>query len=264
MKWVESVYRFFSERLKILYGKKYTTLAGALTYFFWMSLLPFCFLLTALFGASVQRVEWLLKAEIFQGVRDFLYYVFEHARNSSGGINLFLGITAFWSASNFFYQLRHCGEMVYGVTRTPSGWKNRLYAMAATLATMIFVALLSSLAIALEVGMKALLSEFYSKLLSYLLLFLFFWALCILLNKYLTPVRLPLKSMAQGSFLTAALWIGVLFSFIVYLKFANQEKLYGKLAAVIVFLLLSYAMAICLVAGIVYNEQKNVRRLNSL
>ena len=109
MKWVESVYRFFSERLKILYGKKYTTLAGALTYFFWMSLLPFCFLLTALFGASVQRVEWLLKAEIFQGVRDFLYYVFEHARNSSGGINLFLGITAFWSASNFFYQLRHCG-----------------------------------------------------------------------------------------------------------------------------------------------------------
>ena len=58
-----------------------------------------------------------------------------------------------------------------------------------------------------------------------------------------------------GVFLTVTLWIIFAVGFSFYLKFANPQRLYGAIAAVIVFLLWCYLMVNSLVIGIIYNRK---------
>ena len=79
------------------------------------------------------------------------------------------------------------------------------------------------------------------------------FAVILVLNLFACPYKLKLFDAVPGSLLTTALWLVFLIGFSVYTQFANPEKLYGRIASLIIFLVWCYAMMSCFVIGIIYN-----------
>ncbi len=87
----------------------------------------------------------------------------------------------------------------------------------------------------------------------------------VMLNIIACPYRMNFDDAVTGSLLTTALWLVFAVGFGIYTQFANPERLYGKIAAVIIFLLWSYAMMSCFVIGMINNgsyvRKKQLKKL---
>lgn len=232
----------------------YSTVAGTLVFFLILSLVPFVFWLTLLFGSSFLEVP-LQSSGLFGWAEELLSFLRENASYAGGGVSLVFLATTLWSSSAFFYHLRKSGEMLYETRRTKHGWKVRLSAILLTLAVLLFFAAAGSLLFAAGV-----LARFLSPWISYpafyaLLLALGFFGAWIL-NAYVCPYRLKPSETALGSFFTALLWLAASAVFSVYLHFGNKQRLYGALAFLFVFLLWLYWMMLCFVAGVIFNRAR--------
>ncbi len=237
---------------KTLAYHRYSTVAGTLVFFLILSLVPFVFWLTLLFGSTFLEVP-LEKSGLFGWAGDFLAFLRENAAYAGGGVSLVFLATTLWSSSAFFYHLRKSGEILYGMRRTAHGWKVRLSAIFLTLAVLLFFALAGTLLFAASV-----VSRFLPPFISYpafyaLLLALGFFGAWIL-NGYICPYKIKPSRTALGSFLTAIAWLAASAVFSVYLHFGNKEKLYGALAFLFFFLLWLYWMMLCFVAGVIFNR----------
>lgn len=237
---------------------RYSTVAGTLVFFLILSLVPFVFWLTLLFGSRLLEVP-LERIGLFDWAEELLSVLRENAAYAGGGVSLVFLVTTLWSSSAFFYHLRKSGEILYDARRTRSGWKVRLSALLLTLAVLLFFALAGTLLFA-----AGILSRFLPPWISYpafysLLLALGFFGAWIL-NGYVCPYRLKPSETALGSFLTALAWLVASAAFSVYLHFGNKERLYGALALLFIFLLWLYWMMLCFVAGVVFNRVRLGRR----
>jgi membrane protein len=233
--------------------KKYTTMAGALVFFLLMSLVPFTFLATLFFGKRLAASEELLDLPVFTDVKDWLVFFRDNAVRSSSGATFFLAVTSLWSASTFFYQLRRCGEIIYGERRR-GGWKVRLSAVLLTLLTM---ALLTAFA-GIYVFAVYLFRKYFPAVLaeanSFLFLLVLAFFTCWALNAYSAPRRIKPKEGVKGSVITSLLWGVAVIFFSLWLRFSRMEQLYGAMTALIVFLLWAYIMMVCFIVGVIYNE----------
>lgn len=124
------LYRKVKEWYGLFVQKKYTTLAGALVFFLILSAVPFSFWVTMLFGKFLVGAEEVFRPELYGEIGEVLSFLRKNAEEASDGATLFLGITSLYSASNFFYHLRRCGEIVYGAPRRRRGWAVRLSALS--------------------------------------------------------------------------------------------------------------------------------------
>ena len=239
---------------RILVAHKYTTVAGTLVFFLVISVVPFFFWLTLLFGSLPAAGVELADLEIFGWAKETLVFLRDSAAEASKGAGIFLLATTLWSATGFFYHLRRSGEILYGCDRH-RGWKVRLSALAVTLAVLIFFAAAGLLIFAGVVGVRFLPAWVGYPALFLLLAVLGFFAAWIL-NAYVCPYRVRPSDTVWGSALTAALWLAAAAVFSVYLKFSSAEKLYGALSVVIAALLFLYWMMTCLTAGIIYNRHR--------
>ena len=77
-----------------------------------------------------------------------------------------------------------------------------------------------------------------------------------MLNGYICPYRCKPYDTLLGSLLTAAAWLLASGAFTVYLRFTNQERLYGALSLLVIFFLWLYWMMICFTAGVVFNRHR--------
>lgn len=245
--WVRARYRVLSD-------KKYTTIAGTLVFFLVLSVVPFAFWLTLLFGKFLAGTEEVLDLEIFSQVRELLLFVQENARAASASASFVLALTSLYSASNFFYHLRASGEIVYGCAREKRGWRSRLAALLLMLATMAAIVLFLALFVGMVYLFRRFLPSFAADLGGYFLLFSLAFGISVVLNLYLCPYRLYVRETIGGSLITTALWAAASVGFSVYLHFSRMDKLYGAVTAVVVFLLWVYVMMVCFVVGVVYNE----------
>lgn len=236
-------------------GYRATTIAGTLVFFLIMSLVPFLFWLTLLFGGAEGLFEKVMELELFGWARDLLTFLRDNAQGATAGASVFLIATTLWSSSAFFYHLRRSGEMIYHERRAGKGWKVRAAAIAMTFAVLVFFALSGSALVFIS-----LLTRPLARPLAYLIVYAALLALGFLaawlLNVYVCPYSHRAGNLALGSFLTALAWLVASGAFSVYLNFGNQEKLYGALALVIVFLLWLYWLMICFVAGVIYNKHR--------
>ena len=241
-------YRTFAEH-------RATTIAGTLVFFLIMSLVPFLFWLTLLFGEMHTVLDKLLELDLFGWARDLLFFLRNNAEGATAGASIFLIATTLWSSSAFFYHLRRSGEIIYAELRPGKGWRVRLAAIGMTFAVLLFFAVAGGALV-----LVSLITKQFSRWISYpilyavLLVFGFFAAW--ILNIYVCPHRHCARQVALGSFLTSLAWLAASAVFSVYLSFGNKEKLYGALALVIVFLLWLYWLMICFVAGVIFNKQK--------
>ena len=240
---------------RVFMAHRATTIAGTLVFFLIMSLVPFLFWLTLLFGGSDGLLDKLMALHLFGWARDLLLFLRDNAQGATAGAGLFLLATTLWSSSAFFYHLRRSGEIVYMESRVRKGWKVRLAAIGMTFAVLLFFAAAGGALVALS-----FLLRFLPRLAAYFalygaLLVLGFFA-AWLLNLYVCPYAHRARRLALGSFFTSLAWLAASAVFSVYLTFGSREKLYGAFALVIVFFLWLYWLMICFVAGVIFNKYR--------
>lgn len=251
---IRRAWQWIALRYGVLAEKKYTTIAGTLVFFLILSVVPFAFWLTLLFGKFLVGTEEVLDLEIFSQVRELLLFVQENARAASAGASVVLAVTSLYSASNFFYHLRASGEIIYGCVRKKSGWRSRLAALLLMLATMAVLVAFLAVFVGMVYLLRRFLPVFVADLGGYILLFSLAFGVSAVLNLYLCPYRLHFREAVKGSLITTGFWAAASVGFSIYLHFSRIDKLYGAVTAVIVFLLWAYIMMVCFVVGVVYNE----------
>lgn len=242
-----------SEGLHALSAHRCTTIAGMLAFFFVLSLAPFLFWLTLLFGRNVTDPSILSGLPLFDWAHDLLVIFSENAADAGHGAGVvFLAVTL-WSSTGFFYHLRRSGEILYGCRRKKHGWKVRLSALALTFALLVYFAAAGAAFVAFGFVARAL-PAWLGEGIRYLIVFTVGFFAAWLLNAYICPYRCKPSETARGSLFTAAMWLLASALFSLYLTFGNKEKLYGALALLVVFLLWLYWMMICFTAGAVFNR----------
>ncbi len=260
MKRIVRLYKKIRGMYEILARKRYTTVAGMLVFFLLLSVVPFSFWVTLLFGKFLAGSEKVFSGEIYEGFGEVLEFLKRNAEEASGGATFFLGATTLYSASNFFYHLRQCGEIVYGVPREKRGWTVRLSALAATILTTLLLTAFWGVFLGMVWVFNKIFPVLLARMSSFFLSCAIEFLTCLALNRYLCPFRLRWKDCVAGSLATTFLWGAALSLFSVFIRFGSVKKLYGAMTTVVVTLLWTYYMTICFVVGVVVNERRQTKK----
>ena len=244
MRKVLQLFRYFSD-------KRFSTIAGTLVYFLLMSIAPFILWLTLVCGNV--DIERFISHELFDSVSPFLRYLKSSAESAAGGAGIIFLLTTLYSSTNFFYHLRRSGELIYNSSRVTGGLKLRLASVVLIFAAIFLFAVLGGVLVVGSRILDRLLPFYLSDLVLCTFLTASAFAVILVLNLFACPYKLKLFDAVPGSLLTTALWLVFLIGFSVYTQFANPEKLYGRIASLIIFLVWCYAMMSCFVIGIIYN-----------
>lgn len=236
-----------------LSSKKYTTIAGTFSFFLIMSLVPFVFWLTLLFGNFDWNYDKIFDLAVFAGIRNVLQYFLDAARGATAGASVILAVTALYSSTNLFYHMRRCGEIVYDYRRRKSGVLVRFSALVLMFVVMLL--LFAEVGIFLFFGgvVRKMFHTVFAQIAVYALLAALAFIQVLILNLYICPYRVGIRDVAWGSLLTVLMGGIASFGFSLYLNFGNMEQLYGTITLLIVFLLWVYLIMICFVSGIVFN-----------
>lgn len=244
-------FRYYSD-------KRFSTIAGTLVYFLLMSIAPFMLWLTLVVGNV--NVEGILSHEVFESVSPVLRLLKHSAESAASGAGIVLLVTSLYSSTNFFYHLRRSGEIIYDCPRVKGGFKLRLFSLLMITSAIILVACVAGISVAGSNFLDRFMPLYVSDLISSVFLLSLVLATAIVLNIIACPYKMKVNEAITGSLLTTALWLIFIIGFGVYAQFANPERLYGKIAAIIVFLLWCYAMMSCFVIGMIKNGSVKSRR----
>ena len=237
--------------VKFYSDKKFSTIAGTLVYFLLISIAPFTLWLTLVFGNI--DAERFLSHEIFDSVSPVLRYMKQSAESAVSGAGIIFLLTSLYSSTNFFYHLRRSGEIIYGSKRVKGGIKLRIVSLLMMLVTIVLVALTAAISVVGTKLLTLILPELLSNVISLIFITALAFAVALVLNLIACPYKLKISQSITGSLLTTALWLLFLVGFGVYAQYANPERLYGKIASLIIFLLWCYVMMSCFVIGMIKN-----------
>lgn len=265
-----NAYQGVKKTIKYYTDKRFSTIAGTLVYFFLMSITPFLLWLTLVFGnVDVSR---FLNHRLLEGASPVLRYLKSSAEAAAGnsdgtarfgdiafnGAGIVFLATSLYSSSNFFYHLRRSGEIVYESQSLKGGIKLRLLSVALIGAALLMIALVAGVSVVGTTFMEMLLPAEISDAISLVFITALMFGTAVVMNIFACPKKISLFDAACGSLLTTALWLVAGTGFGIYMGFASPEKLYGKIASLIVFLLWCYVMMCCFVIGMI-NNRRHVR-----
>lgn len=241
--------------------------AAQLAYYFLLALFPLLLFLTSVIGL-VMGSETGLRESLFNYLGKVLpasasqlvsTTVFE-VTNASGGGKIAFGIlAALWAASNGMGAITEALNIAYDVEESRAWWKQRLTAIALTIALSLLI--ISALLLILYGGRIADyvaasygLGESFAiawKVLQWPIV-LVFVLLAFALIYYFAPDVRNQKWIwiTPGAVLGVGLWLLVSFSFRLYLHFFDSySKTYGALGAVIVLMLWLYLTGAAILIG---------------
>jgi len=247
------------DTIKFFSNKQFSTIAGTLVYFLLMSIAPFTLWLTLVLGNV--NVDRFLSNELFVRVSPFLRYLKSSAESAASGAGIILLVTTLYSSTNFFYHLRRSGELIYGSSLRKSGIRLRLASLLLIFSTFFLTAIIAAAMVAGTWFLELFLPYYIADVISYTFITAVAFAAALVLNLFACPYKIKAQEAVSGSLLTVALWLICLIGFTVYLQFANPERLYGKIASLIIFLLWCYVMMSCFVIGVIYNGSFKRRRV---
>src|SRR5262245_5650921 len=240
-----------------------TTLAAALSYYFFFALFPFVLFLLALitFLPGVEGLQnWLLQwtaqvvpAQAYDTLAGVINGLLSQPR---GGILSLGAVLALWSASSAFAGLMSALNVAYGVRERRPWWKVRLLAIGLTVALSFFMIL----AFVLAVGSGPLavwLAGFLGPLGALALLLLNWLAVLAAITlviasvyHFCPDVDFPWRWFSPGSVLFTLGFGGTTMAFSYYVaRFGSFDKTYGSLGAVIILLLWMYLLALFVLLG---------------
>ncbi len=241
--------------------KRLTTVAGSWVFYFLLAVVPLTFLLVTAFGVFGVDISLGLVNNLPEEFKVAGTALVETATNASKGITVFFAITVALSCSSLLNQMSKDGDSIYGVRSVRKrGIFRRLWALLA-LGVLFLIFLGSALSVAFGTAIfQRLAQNGINKILATVLLFcfviLFTYVIIILLNKFISPVKLRFSTVATGGLVSLAVIVLGTIGFIIYLRsFANYNAFYGSLATVVVFLLWTYIIMLGLVLGAIINMQ---------
>ena len=246
-----SIFKYFSD-------KRFSTIAGTLVYFLLMSIAPFILWLTLVCGNV--NIERFLSHELFSAVSPFLRYLKSSAESAASGAGIIFLVTTLYSSTNFFYHLRRSGEIIYNSQRVKGGIRLRLASLLLIFSAFLVMAVRAAMSVTGSWILDRFLPFYIADIITYSVITAAAFTAALILNIFACPYKLKASEAVPGSLLTTALWLIFIVGFNVYTVFANPEKLYGKIAALIIFLLWCYIMMSSFVIGIIYNGMFKTKR----
>lgn len=241
--------------------KRLTTVAGAWVFFFLTSVVPLAFLLVTAFGVFGVSLTHDLASRLPEEFRTAGEVIASTAERASKGTTVLFVGSVILSCTTLLNQMSKDGDCLYGVrAKHKRGLFRRAWAFVA-LATLFVLFL--ALAFLFSFGgnlIKSALNLTNNKLfltiVAFFLVITFGYFVIIVLNKFISPVRLKFNEVWLGSL--SSLFIIVLgtIGYILYLRFFNSyNAFYGSLAAIVVFLLWAYIIMLGLVLGVIINTR---------
>jgi membrane protein len=239
-----------------------TTVAGAWVFFFLTSVVPIAFLIVTAFGVFGVSVTQDLISRLpieFRAAGEVIATTAERA--SKGATVLFIG-SVILSCTTLLNQMSKDGDAIYGVNaKHKRGLFRRAWAFAAlavlflTFLALAFVFAFGSALIRTKLYFRG--NKTYVTIAAFTLIILFGFLVIMALNKFISPIRLKIKDVWLGSFVSLFIIVIGTIGFILYLRFFNAyNAFYGSLAAIIVFLLWAYILMIGLVFGVIVNSKR--------
>ena len=241
--------------------------AAQLAYYFLLALFPLLLFLTSVIGL-VMGTDTGLRESLFNYLGKVLpssasqlvsTTVFEVTSASGGGKIVFGILAALWAASNGMGAITQSLNIAYDVEETRPWWKQRLTAVALTVALAVLI--LSALLLVLYGGRIADyvagnygLGEMFTigwKILQWPIVLAFVLTAFALIYYFAPDVRdQKWIWVTPGAVLGVGLWLLVSFSFRLYLHFFDSySKTYGALGAVIVLMLWLYLTGAAILIG---------------
>lgn len=255
--------------LKDLKEKRLTTVAGAWVYYFLAAVIPIAFLLVTAFGIFGVNLSVELVSRLPEEFRPAGQAIATAAENASKGVTVFFVITVIFSCTTFLNQMSKDGDFIYGIrSKIKRGIMRRVMAILA-LATLFALFLGAAFLFAFGnmlffAAEKSMRSGLLFTVLAFLTVILFGYAVIVLLNRFISPIKLRLSDCSVGAFLSLSVVVLGTIGLTVYLRyFNNYNAFYGSLAAVLIFLLWAYISMLGLVSGVILNMRlfkNNVRK----
>lgn len=260
--------------LRNFYRHDTLTYAGALAFFFLLSLFPLLILLASalayvpapnLFQQIVELMELIVPAKAMGRVETVLAGILR----KDPGLLSFGILASVWVASAGFEAVINGLNRVYEVAKPRPYWRKRLVALGLTLLIggMTMVAVLAGL---LGPFVRSLLPGILGRdallvaLWPYLqwVTVLLFLALSIQILYFVGPNRRQsFREQTPGAFLAVGVWIGISLLLDSYLRnFASYNQFYGVMEAVIALLVWFYLTALALLLGAEWNAEILWRR----
>ena len=231
--------------------KKFSTIAGTLVYFILMSIAPFMLWLSLVLN-NVDLAKFL-DHRVLDSVRPVLHYMKSSAESAAGGAGIILLATSLYSSTNFFYHLRRSGEIIYESPRVKGGLRLRVASLGLIIVSITLIAVLAGITVAGSKFLDLFLPTFISDALAWVFAAALLFCVALVLNIFACPYKIKPRELITGSLLTTALWLVFLIGFAIYTSFASPERLYGRIASLIIFLLWCYVMMSCYVIGMINN-----------
>lgn len=238
--------------------KRLITVASSWVFFFLLSVVPLLFLLISAFGVFGVDIATGLVSRLPEEFRSAGQAIIETANKVSKEATIFFVITSIISCSSLLNRMSKDGDSIYGIrSKRKIGIFRRIWAIVA-LAVLFAVFLLS----AIFVLFGSIVIEYLGwgrikglvTLLFFTLLIFIVYVIIILLNLFISPMRIKLREVLLGSFLSLVTIVIGTIGFIIFLRyFHSYNAFYGSLASIIVFLLWAYIVMLGLVSGAILN-----------
>ncbi len=243
--------------LSMLHEKRITTVAGAWVYFFLSAIVPLSFLVITAFGVFGVNVTSDIVSRLPLEFRQAGMAIIETAERASNGATVFFIITVIFSCTTLLNQMSKDGDFIYGKkSKHKRGFLRRLWAVGA-LGVLFIIFLGSALLIAfggrIFANFKAQgLVKLFITILVFLIVISICYLIILLLNNFISPVRLKFSCIALGGFCSLCVIILGTIGLTLYLKFFKPyNAFYGGLTAIVVFLLWAYILMLGLVLGVI-------------
>jgi len=249
---------FLKELARVWEEDELTTVAGALSFFGFLSIFPFLLFLVALASLVItptdaEQLIDQLRAVTPPAVADLLAdRIKSLAQSGSPGLLTIGALGALWAASGAVGTLVTLLNRAYDVKESRAFWKVK----GLTLVVTVIAAILLIIATAFVVAAPAVVNAFGDDVatalgyLGYPIGFLFVIGVLVLLYLVLPDVKQKVRFILPGAVLAAFLWLVVSFGFSLYVRhFGNYEATYGALGGIIVFLVWSYLSSLTVLVG---------------
>ncbi len=240
--------------------KRLTTVAGAWVFFFLTSVLPLAFLMVTAFGVFGVDLSLELVSRLPVEYRVAGEAIVSTAEKASRGATVIFVFTVIFSGSTLLNQMSKDGDHIYGAKSNSKrgifrrGWA--IIGLACLFTVFLGVAFLIAFGTNLINGFSLIKSNsILGMTLGLSLLITFCYFLIIILNRFISPVKLKFTDLALGSLVSLFIIVLGTIGFTLYLRFFNSyNAFYGSLAGVIVFLLWAYILMTGLVFGAIINS----------
>jgi len=238
-------------------------LAAQTSFYFALSLLPFCLVLAVIVGWLPSTALWKSFAAwmvtyLPRQSREVIFSTILSLVNYSKGF-LSLGlITAIWSASAGFVSLMESLSVVYGSKDSRSYWRKHAIGVCITVLAMFFAIATFGLAAFGHWGYELFPSAFQQWNISRGVWDIGRWTLtgvllCVaidLINFVLPDVKRPWRWLTPGTAFVVATLVAMSVGFNVYFQhFSSYPRLYGALGGFIILMLWIYIATLILLVG---------------